>query len=81
MPEIDVIKVAPEPDEMLFHPYCTITLTQCARDENGRILLTPQLINPTEIDFWADDLIEQVNRARVLAKRHVTTARGSLGRV
>jgi hypothetical protein len=80
MSDIGVLKFEHKEGDLPFHPFCNLILTSYAKDEDGHVILTPQLINPTEVDFWADYIIDQVNAARKVAKKHVTTARGTFHR-
>ena len=78
MAQIDVLRAAPEKGDLPFHPFCVLELSGYGTDAKGRIHLSPTLMTPDEIDYWTDDLIEQLNRARKKAKRHLEPARGSL---
>lgn len=78
MAQIDVFKVAPREGDMLFHPFANIELTGYSRDQEGRILLSCDLMTASEVDYAVNGLIEQLEKARKKAKHHVETARGSL---
>lgn len=41
-----------------------ITLNRYGSCDNGRILMTPQLVNDSEIDFEVDRLVEQLEKIR-----------------
>ena len=77
MAEIGIWKVAPRESDMLFHPFAHLELNGYSKDDKGRILLSPSLAADSEVDFWINHLIEQLEKARKEAKRHIRTARGS----
>jgi hypothetical protein len=76
--DVGILKFESRKDDRPFHPYVELELTKYTKDQEGRIILTPDLVSPREIDFWCDHLIVQIELARVKAKRHVTAAKRSL---
>ena len=56
-------------DDIPFPPHCVVEMTEYGRDAAGNIALTPDLMTPSEVDFWIDDLIDKLNDARKKAKR------------
>jgi hypothetical protein len=79
MAQIEVLKIAPRKGNMLFHPFAHVLLTGYSKDSENRILLSPQLMTPDEVDYCIDHLVGQLENVRKAAKRHIATARGSAG--
>ena len=77
MADISILRFESRRGEKPFHPYVEVELTGYTKDCEGRILLTPDLVTPKEIDFWCDRLIDQIKLVRDKAKKHVTMAKGS----
>ena len=55
--------------------YVQLYVSQCTRDEKGRILLTCELASDGEIDEYVDRLIKQLNGVRRKAKRSLSKAK------
>ena len=77
---IEVELVQCDSDAYPFHPFLHVTLGYWSETENGRIRLSPQLMNEGEIDFSCDQLIAEIERARKEAKKILPKARGFIGR-
>lgn len=48
-----------------------ICLGDHATDLKGHILLTAELISDTEVDFWVDGLIQNLEAMRIEAKKKI----------
>lgn len=73
-----VLVTAPNSEGYPFDPFVHIALEEWSESESGAPLLSPQLMTPQEIDYCADRLIEEINRARTEAKKRLTHAREKL---
>jgi len=72
MAEVSVLTVAPEKkDDLPFTPYVHFYLSSHATDNNGRSLMSPQLMTDVEIDETVNQLIEQLEKARKKAKKEL----------
>jgi hypothetical protein len=69
MPEIEVLKIAPQRNEPPFTPFVQVWLSQHTVDSNGRILLSPELMTDFEIDEAVDFLVTQLEQTRKKAKQ------------
>ena len=49
-----------------------VVLASHSTDERGRIHLTPLLASEGEVDYWIDQLIEDLNKSRKAAKRELS---------
>ena len=61
--------LAPKKDELPFSPIIRLHLKMWSHDEGNDLpLITPQLINDQEIDYWVDALKRDLDRIGRLAK-------------
>ena len=72
MAELSVLTIAPKKNDPPFHsPYVHIYLSTYSTGDNGKILMSPQLINDAEIDYEVDSLIKQLEKVRKKAKKEL----------
>lgn len=74
MAKIDYLINAPKEGEPPFPPYIYLWLSEHSeieRDGKSYITLSPQLMGDSEIDYYVDRLIEQLNRVRKKAKERL----------
>lgn len=65
----DSFVIAPKKDELPFFPIARLYLQMWPHDEGNDLpLITPQLINDKEIDYWVDALKRDLDRAGRKAK-------------
>ena len=62
--------------DLALSPFSHLELTQYSRDGQGHVHLSPQLMTDSEVDYWVDNLIEQLEKARRKAKRDLKRAKG-----
>ncbi len=75
MSKFSVIVVAPGKTDPPFNPYVYILLSECFRDSDGNITLSPKLMTDIEVDESVDLLIGQLQKARNKAKRELQKAK------
>lgn len=78
MAEISIFTVAPRKGDPPFNPYVHLWLSQHSRDSNGKILLSPELVNDVEIDESVNYLIQQLEKARKTAKKKLQRKKDQL---
>ena len=64
-----VHSVSPKKGDFPFTPFVGIELTHCTKDNDGRVLLSPQLTTDGEVHYWIDRLIGELRKLREPAKR------------
>ena len=76
MAQIEYMLTATKDHLLYSNPHVHITLNYFGRHERKSLpLLSPELINDTEIDVHVDMLIEQLNRVRKNAKKALSKAK------
>jgi len=74
MAEISILTVAPKKNEPHFQPFVRIYLSSHSVDNDGRSLMSPQLMTEKEVDETINYLIEQLEKARKKAKSELIKA-------
>ena len=77
MAKIDVWLRAPGKDEPPFNPIVNLWLRRCSRD-NGKVLLSPDLMSDGEINESVNYLIGQLESVRKSAKKRLSKAKNDL---
>lgn len=75
MAEISVLTVAPKKNEVPFPPFVHIYLSCASKDNDGRNLMSPELMTDIEVDETIDYLIKQLEKARKKAKSELMKAK------
>jgi hypothetical protein len=74
MAMIDVFSMAPRKDDPPYPPYVQLWLAARSEDASGHIFLSAQLVTEGEIDAAVNLLEEQLEKARVKAKKNLQKA-------
>ncbi|OPL11754.1 MAG: hypothetical protein AVO38_15605 [delta proteobacterium ML8_D] len=74
MAEIKVLTVAPKKKELPFPPFVHLYLSSHSIDDDGRNLMSPELMTDKEVDETVDYLIVQLEKARKKAKSELKKA-------
>lgn len=75
MAEIKVLTVAQKKGDPPFHPFVHLYLTSHSIDDDGRSMMSAQLMTDIEIDETVDYLIGQLETARKKAKNELQKAK------
>ena len=77
MAKIDVWLRAPGKDDPPFNPIINLWLRGYS-EEDGKVLLSPDLMSDGEIDYWVTDLIRQLESVRKSAKKKRSKAKNDV---
>jgi len=75
MAKIDYLKIAWKKGEPPFNPIIRLWLSEYSKDKEEHILLSPDLMTDSEIDYNVDRLIAQLNVVRRKAKKALLKAK------
>ena len=62
--KITVKVVKPKSKDLPFKPFASIIVTECAIDDEGRAVLSPKCVSDTELGYWCDKLIGQLQKIK-----------------
>lgn len=65
-------------DEMQVSPFVSLAVGSYSEDEEGRLLLTSQLMTETEIDQEVDELTQELEEFRRVAKKELKTLQAKM---
>ena len=71
MAKFKINKFAPKKNDIPFSPFLRIELSEFAKDENDNIILSPQLMTESEIDYNFNSLIDQLQKLKTKAKKEL----------